>query len=76
MNSVSTYTSKQILKIANCVQGAIFGQALLDLRLLGPLDYYTQYPFIRNALIRNNAEISGNFKKPAFKGSNLRNALK
>ena len=37
---------------------------------------YTQYPFIRNALIRNNAEISGNFKKPAFKGSNLRNALK
>ena len=37
---------------------------------------YMQYPFIRNALIRNNAEISGNFKKPAFKGSNLRNALK
>ena len=37
---------------------------------------YTQYPFIRNALIRNNAEISGNFKKPAFKGSNLRNVLK
>ena len=37
---------------------------------------YTQYPFIRNALIRNDAEISGNFKKPAFKGSNLRNALK
>ena len=29
---------------------------------------YTQYLFIRNALIRNNAEISGNFKKPAFKG--------
>ena len=38
--------------------------------------HYTQYPFIRNALIRNNAEISGNFKKPTFKGSNLRNALK
>ena len=38
--------------------------------------YYTQFPFIRNALIRNNAEISGNFKKPAFKGSNLRNTLK
>jgi hypothetical protein len=30
------------------------------------LTSYTQYPFIRNALIRNNAEISGNFKKPAF----------
>ena len=37
---------------------------------------YTQYPFIRNDIIRNSAEISGNFKKPAFKGSNLRNALK
>ena len=37
---------------------------------------YTQYPFIRNALIRNDPENSGNFKKPAFKGSNLRNALK
>ena len=35
---------------------------------------YTQYPFIRNGLIRNDVEISVNFKKPAFKGSNLRNA--
>ena len=35
---------------------------------------YTQYPIIRNGLIRNDAEISVNFKKPAFKGSNLRNA--
>ena len=42
----------------------------------GPYVQYTQYPFIRNALIRNNAEMSGNFKKPAFKGSNLRYALK
>ena len=37
---------------------------------------YTQYPIIKNGLIRNDAEISVNFKKPAFKGSNLRNALK
>ena len=35
---------------------------------------YTQYPIIRNDLIRNDAEISVNFKKPAFKGLNLRNA--
>ena len=36
--------------------------------------YYTQYPIIRNGLIRNDAEISVNFKKPTFKGSSLRNA--
>ena len=48
---------------------------LIRKQRLRPLEY-TQYPFIRNALIRNDAEISGNFKKPAFKGSNLRNALK
>ena len=50
--------------------------SVIEQKQLENHDIYTQYPFIRNALIRNNAEISGNFKKPAFKGSNLRNALK
>ena len=35
---------------------------------------YTQYPIIRNGHIRHAAEISENFKKPLFNGSNLRNA--
>ena len=38
--------------------------------------HYTQYPIIRNGHIRHAAEISGKFKKPLLKGSNLRNALK
>ena len=45
-------------------------------KLLVISNFYTQYPIIRNGLIRNDAEISVNFKKPAFKGFNLRNAWK
>ena len=37
---------------------------------------YTQYPIIRNCLIRNSAEFLGKFKKLALGRSNLRNALK
>ena len=37
---------------------------------------YTQYPIIRNSLIRNSAEFLGKFKKRALSGSNLRNASK
>ena len=37
---------------------------------------YTQYPIIRNGLIRNRAEFLGKFKKRALSGSNLRNASK
>ena len=37
---------------------------------------YTQYPIIRNGLIRNSAEIWGKFKKRALGRSNLRNASK
>ena len=37
---------------------------------------YTQYPIIRNGLIRNSAEFLGKFKKRALSGSNLRNASK
>ena len=37
---------------------------------------YTQYPIIRNGLIRNSAEFLGKFKKRALSESNLRNALK
>ena len=37
---------------------------------------YTQYPIIRNGLIRNSAEFFGKFKKQALSGSNLRNASK
>ena len=37
---------------------------------------YTQYPIIRNGLIRNASEVWGNFKKRLVNGSNLRNALK
>ena len=37
---------------------------------------YTQYPIIRNGLIRNNAEFLGKFKKQALGRSNLRNASK
>ena len=41
-----------------------------------PNVYYTQYPIIRNGLIRNSAEFLGKFKKRALSGSNLRNASK
>ena len=37
---------------------------------------YTQYPIIRNGLIRNGAEFWGKFKKRALGQSNLRNASK
>ena len=37
---------------------------------------YTQYPIIRNSLIRNGAEFLGKFKKRALGRSNLRNASK
>jgi hypothetical protein len=37
---------------------------------------YTQYPVIRNGLIRNSAEFLGKFKKRALGRSNLRNASK
>ena len=37
---------------------------------------YTQYPIIRNGLIRNSAEFLGKFKKQALGRSNLRNASK
>ena len=37
---------------------------------------YTQYPIIRNGLIRNSAKFWGKFKKRALSGSNLRNASK
>ena len=37
---------------------------------------YTQYPIIRNGLIRNRAELLGKFKKRALGRSNLRNASK
>ena len=38
--------------------------------------WYTQYPIIRNSLIRNSAEFLGKFKKRALGRSNLRNASK
>ena len=38
--------------------------------------YYTQYPIIRNGLIRNSAQFLGKFKKRAMASSNLRNASK
>ena len=37
---------------------------------------YTQYPIIRNGLIRNSAEFLRKFKKRALGRSNLRNASK
>ena len=37
---------------------------------------YTQYPIIRNSLIRNSAEFLWKFKKRALGRSNLRNASK
>ena len=37
---------------------------------------YTQYPIIRNGLIRNSPEFLGKFKKRALSWSNLRNASK
>ena len=37
---------------------------------------YTQYPIIRNGLIRNSAEFLGKFKKRALGRSTLRNASK
>ena len=38
--------------------------------------YYTQYPIIRNGLIRNSAEFLEKLKKRALGRSNLRNASK
>ena len=40
------------------------------------LSDYTQYPIIRNDLIRNSAKFLGKFKKRALGRSNLRNASK
>ena len=40
------------------------------------MNTYTQYPIVRNGLIRNSAEFLGKFKKRALSGSNLRNASK
>ena len=37
---------------------------------------YTQYPIIRNGVIRNSAQFWGKFKKRALGRSNLRNASK
>ena len=37
---------------------------------------YTQYPIIRNGLIRNSAEFLGKFKKRALGMSKLRNISK
>ena len=37
---------------------------------------YTQYPIIRNNLIRNSPEFLGKFKKRALGSSNLRNSSK
>ena len=37
---------------------------------------YTQYPIIRNGLIRNSAEFLGKFQKRALGRSNSRNASK
>ena len=37
---------------------------------------YTQYPIIRNGVIRNSAEFLGKFKKRALGRPNLRNASK
>ena len=49
----------------------------LDSKLIHRVLYgYTQYPIIRNGLIRNNAEFLGKFKKQALGRSNLRNASK
>ena len=42
----------------------------------GGFFHYTQYPIIRNGLIRNSAEFLGKFKKRALSMSNLRNASK
>ena len=54
-----------------------------DSTLLGPKneqkkveEKYTQYPIIRNDLIRNSADFLGKFKKRALGRSNLRNASK
>ena len=43
---------------------------------LEQIGIYTQYPIIRNGLIRNSAEFLGKFKKRALGRSNLRNASK
>ena len=40
------------------------------------ITYYTQYPIIRNGLIRNSTEFLEKFKKRALGRSNLRNAPK
>ena len=51
--------------------------ALLVIVILFVLvNYYTQYPIIRNGLIRNSAEFFGKFKKQALGRSNLRNTSK
>ena len=48
----------------------------INRNLVHPTIPYTQYPIIRNGLIRNSAEFLGKFKKRALGRSNLRNASK
>ena len=61
-----------VLKVTLGEKPLVFTLMITDQRI----GYYTQYPIIRNGLIRNSAEFLGKFKKRALSGSNLRNASK
>ena len=53
-----------------------YSESLRFMSRQGLQSTYTQYPIIRNGLIRNSAEFLGKFKKRALGRSNLRNASK
>ena len=51
-------------------------QIKVNRKMIHAVSDYTQYPIIRNVLIRNSTEFFGKFKKRALGRSNLRNASK
>ena len=71
---LSTGLSMKFWSIDTCcfINHVYIAQNVID----GPQYNYTQYPIIRNGLIRNSAEFLGKFKKRALSRSNLRNASK
>ena len=80
---VSAHSKQSLLKGILVVYLISFGAHCSALNLVdsGTKDaevkfIYTQYPIIRNGLIRNSAEFLGKFKKRALSRSNLRNASK
>ena len=83
-NSFVIYSSDKILTILTMLRCSKINRSLFSLLFVNFCSRnffsgegsYTQYPIIRNCLIRNSVEILGKYKKQALGRSNLRNASK